>query len=118
MAKNQHIKNSLNGCATDMEKLVSIFLFISDFLSWKIYDIETIHLNVFTFLTLIIAIIIVSYFLRLVHKLVNGKLSEEDIKSLRPYVLVIFFGDSALWFPFNYHITWSFRNPKIKCNVR
>lgn len=61
-----------------MKRLESIFRSINDFLAWKIYDSETIHLTVGTFLTIIIAIIIVTYLLRLVNKLVSRKLPEED----------------------------------------
>ncbi len=61
-----------------MERLESIFKSIKDFLGWKIYDSETIHLTVGTFLTIIIAIIVVTYLLRLINKLVSRKLPEED----------------------------------------
>lgn len=78
MAKSQHIKNYLNGYAISMEKIQTFFQSIKDFLGWQIYESETIHLSVGTFLAIVIAIIIVTYVLRIVNKLVSRKLPEED----------------------------------------
>ena len=61
-----------------MEKLDSILSGLKDFLSFRLWDTETVHLTIGTFLTIILAIIIVTYLLRLIHKLVTVKLPEED----------------------------------------
>ncbi len=61
-----------------MEKLESIFDSIKDFLSYRIYDSDTVHLSVSTFLTILIALFAVTLVLRVVHKLVTAKLPEED----------------------------------------
>jgi small-conductance mechanosensitive channel len=61
-----------------MEKLDNILIGLKDFLSYCIYDSESVHLTIGTFLTIIIAIILVTYLLRLIHKLVTVKLPEED----------------------------------------
>ncbi|TMM53198.1 mechanosensitive ion channel [Maribacter algarum] len=61
-----------------MENLENVLKTIKDFLSYRIYDTETVHLTVGTFLSIIIALIIVTYVLRLVHRLVTAKLPEED----------------------------------------
>jgi small-conductance mechanosensitive channel len=61
-----------------MEKLDNILIGLKDFLSYRIYDSESVHLSIGTFLTIIIAIIFVTYLLRLIHKLVTVKLPEED----------------------------------------
>jgi len=61
-----------------MEKLDNILIGLKDFLSYRIYDSESVHLTISTFLTIIIAIILVTYLLRLIHKLVTVKLPEED----------------------------------------
>lgn len=61
-----------------MEKLESIFDSIKDFLSYRIYDSDTVHLSVSTFLTILIALFAVTFVLRVVHKLVTAKLPEED----------------------------------------
>lgn len=61
-----------------MEKLDSILSGLKDFLSFRLYDSDTVHLTIGTFLTIIVAIILVTYLLRLIHKLVTVKLPEED----------------------------------------
>lgn len=61
-----------------MENLENALKTIKDFLSYRIYDTETVHLTVGTFLSIIIALVIVTYILRLVHRLVTAKLPEED----------------------------------------
>jgi len=78
MAKNLAIKNYLNGCAIKMENLENVLKAFKDFLSYRIYDTETVHLTVGTFLSIIIALFVVTYVLRLVHRLVTAKLPEED----------------------------------------
>lgn len=78
MAKNLAIKNYLNGYVIKMEKLENVLKTIKDFLSYRIYDTETVHLTIGTFLSIIIALFIVTYVLRLVHRLVTAKLPEED----------------------------------------
>ncbi len=78
MVKNLPIRSFLNGYDIDMERVQGILKSLRDFLGWKIYDSETIHITVGTFLTIIIAIIIVTYLLRLINKLVSRKLPEED----------------------------------------
>ncbi|WP_394750491.1 mechanosensitive ion channel family protein [Spongiimicrobium salis] len=61
-----------------MEKLQDILSAIKDFLNYKILDNENVHITVGTFLTIIIAIILVTYILRLVRKLITIKLPQED----------------------------------------
>ena len=61
-----------------MEKVNSIISVIKEFLGYKIYDSETIHITVATLLTIILAIIIVTYLLKIVHRLVIKKLPEGD----------------------------------------
>lgn len=61
-----------------MERLENIFRAIGEFLKWKIYDSDTIHITVGTFFAIIISIIIVTYLLRFVNALVSRKLPEED----------------------------------------
>lgn len=61
-----------------MENLENILKAIKNFLSYRIYDSDTVHLTIGTFLTIIIAIIAVTYILKLVQKLVTAKLPEED----------------------------------------
>lgn len=78
MVKSLPIKKYLNGYVTNMERLESIFQSLKDFLGWKIYDSDTIHLTVGTFLTIIIAIVAVTFILKLINKLVSRKLPEED----------------------------------------
>lgn len=61
-----------------MENLENVLKTLKNFLSYRIYDTETVHLTVGTFLTIIIAIIAVTFILKLVHRLVTAKLPEED----------------------------------------
>ena len=61
-----------------MEKLESILTAVRDFLSYEIFDSDTVRITIGTFLTIIVAIIVVTYLLRLIHKLVTTKLPEED----------------------------------------
>ena len=94
MVKNLPIGSFLNGYATNMEKLQTILKSIYDFLSWKIYDSETIHITVVTFLTILIAIIVITYLLRFINKMVSRKLPEEDknkFKSIFSFVKYLFY---------------------------
>lgn len=61
-----------------MEKLDHILTGVKNFLSYRLYDSDPVHFTIGTFLTIIIAIIFVTYLLRLIHKLVTVKLPEED----------------------------------------
>ncbi len=61
-----------------MEKINSIISAFKDFIGYKIYDSETIHITIATLLTIIIAIIIVTYLLKIVHRLVIKKLPQGD----------------------------------------
>lgn len=61
-----------------MEKLQSVFTAIKEFLSYPILDNDTIHITISTFLSIIIAIIAVTYLLRIIRRLVTKKLPEED----------------------------------------
>lgn len=61
-----------------MEKLNNILTGLKDFLSYRIYDSDTVHLTIGTFLTIVVAIILVTYLLKLIHKIVTVKLPEED----------------------------------------
>ena len=61
-----------------MDKVKNILSVFKDFLKYEIYDSESIHITIGTFLTIIIAIIFVKYFLKIVSKLVVKKLPLED----------------------------------------
>lgn len=61
-----------------MEKLQSVFNALKEFLSYPILDNDTIHITISTFLSIIIAIIAVTYLLRIIRRLVTKKLPEED----------------------------------------
>lgn len=77
-----------------MERIQTFFQTIRDFLGWKIYDSATIHLTVGTFLIIIISIILVTYLLRLINKLVSRKLPEEDknkFESIFGFVKYLFY---------------------------
>lgn len=94
MVKSLPIENYLNGYATNMERIESIFQSLKDFLGLKIYDSETTHITVATFLTIIIAIILVTYLLRFINKLVSRKLPEEDknkFESIFGFVKYLFY---------------------------
>lgn len=61
-----------------MENLESVLNVVKNFLSQRIYDSDTVHLTVSTILTIIVSFIVVTFFLRLIHRLVTAKLPEED----------------------------------------
>lgn len=61
-----------------MERLESIWSAIKGFLTFRVIDTEDVHITVGTLLSIIIAVFIVSYILRLIHKLVTKKLPDED----------------------------------------
>ncbi|VAW11120.1 Potassium efflux system KefA protein / Small-conductance mechanosensitive channel [hydrothermal vent metagenome] len=61
-----------------MKKFENFLVLIRDFLSYRIFDSDTVRITIGTFLTIIFAIIVVTYLLRLVHKLVTAKLPKED----------------------------------------
>ncbi|MDO6604813.1 mechanosensitive ion channel family protein [Arenibacter palladensis] len=61
-----------------MEKLKNFFNGLNEFLSYKIWNGDKVDITAATFLTIIISIIVVNFFLKLIHKLVTAKLPEED----------------------------------------
>lgn len=61
-----------------MEEIQRIFSGIKEFLSYKLTYGDDIHITVGTILTIIVAIVAVTYILKLVHKLIASKLPEED----------------------------------------
>jgi len=61
-----------------MEKLKNFFNGLNEFLSYKIWNGDKVDITAATFLTIIISIILVNFFLKLVHKLVTAKLPDED----------------------------------------
>ncbi len=61
-----------------MEKLKDFFNGLNEFLSYKIWNGDKVDITAATFLTIIISIIVVNFFLKLIHKLVTAKLPEED----------------------------------------
>ncbi|WP_411031397.1 mechanosensitive ion channel family protein [Spongiimicrobium sp. 3-5] len=61
-----------------MEKLKGIFTAIKEFLLLKIYDSSDIHITIGTLLTIIVSLVLITYLLKLVRKLVTAKLPEED----------------------------------------
>jgi small-conductance mechanosensitive channel len=61
-----------------MEKLKNFFSKFNDILSYQIYDSESIHITVGTFLSIVIAVVVVTYLLRIVHNVVVKKLPESD----------------------------------------
>jgi len=61
-----------------MDKVKDILSVLKDFLGYNIYDSESIHITIGTFLTIIVALIVVTYFLKIVSKLVVKKLPVED----------------------------------------
>lgn len=61
-----------------MEKLKTIFSKFNDFFSYQIIESESIHITVGTFLSIVIAIVVVTYLLRIVHNLVVKKLPVSD----------------------------------------
>ncbi|MBC8768002.1 mechanosensitive ion channel [Arenibacter sp. BSSL-BM3] len=61
-----------------MEEIKNIVKSLNDFLAYKIWDGDKVVITAGTFLTIIISIIVVTYALKLVHRLVTSKLPEED----------------------------------------
>ena len=61
-----------------MERIYEILKAINYFLGWKIYDSDTIHITVGTFLTIVISVVLVTYLLRFINRVVSRKLPEED----------------------------------------
>ncbi len=61
-----------------MEEIGNVFKALGKFLSYKIWPGDKVEITAGTFLTIIIAIILVTYTLKLVHKLITSKLPEED----------------------------------------
>lgn len=61
-----------------MERLQNVFNALKEFLSYPVLDNDTIHITISTFLSIIIAIIAVTYLLRIIRRLVTKKLPEED----------------------------------------
>jgi len=61
-----------------MEQLRDIFSSIQDLLQKKIYDSDQIHITIATLLTIIIAIIAITFVLKLVRRIVTSKLPDED----------------------------------------
>ncbi|NNJ89931.1 MAG: mechanosensitive ion channel protein MscS, partial [Eudoraea sp.] len=61
-----------------MEKLKDIFAKFNDILSYQIYDSENIHITVGTFMSIVIAVVVVTYLLRIFHNVVVKKLPESD----------------------------------------
>jgi len=61
-----------------MEKLDNILQGLKDFLSFKIIPWGDVNITVGTLLTIVVAIFLVTYILRFVHRLVTAKLPEED----------------------------------------
>jgi len=55
-----------------MNTLESVLKALKSFSSYRIYDTETVHLTIGTFLTIVIALIVVTYVLKLVHRLVTA----------------------------------------------
>ena len=61
-----------------MDKLKELFSKFNDVLSYQIIESENIHITVGTLLSIVIAIVVVTYFLRIVHNLVVKKLPQSD----------------------------------------
>lgn len=61
-----------------MERLENFFNTLKDFLSYKLLDTETIHITIATFLILLVVLILVTYLLKFIHRLVTKKLPGED----------------------------------------
>lgn len=77
-----------------MEKIQSILSAIKEFLSYKIINSDTIHITIGTFLTIVIALIVITYLLRLIHKLVTSKLPTEDknkFESIFAFIKYLFY---------------------------
>src|SRR5690606_26222144 len=78
MEKNLPTGICLNGLNINMEEIGNVFKALGKFLSYKIWPGDKVEITAGTFLTIIIAIILVTYTLKLVHKLITSKLPEED----------------------------------------
>lgn len=61
-----------------MHTIQKIFTAIKDFLGTSLYDSATVHISLGTLLLILSAIIVVSFLLKLVRRIVNSKLPEED----------------------------------------
>ncbi len=61
-----------------MQTIQKIFTAIKDFLGTSLYDSATVHISLGTLLLILSAIIVVSFLLKLVRRIVNSKLPEED----------------------------------------
>ncbi|MEB8329736.1 mechanosensitive ion channel [Flavobacteriaceae bacterium KMM 6897] len=61
-----------------MDNLKEVWAEFKDFLSLKVLPGDTININVGTILTVIIVLVIVTFLLKFVHKVVTSKLPEED----------------------------------------
>lgn len=61
-----------------MDKLDHILSGLKDFLSFKIIPWANFDITVGTLLTIIVAIVLITYLLKLIHRLVTAKLPEED----------------------------------------
>tara|TARA_R110002167_G_scaffold11308_27_gene50199 strand:- start:288 stop:1142 length:855 start_codon:yes stop_codon:yes gene_type:complete len=61
-----------------MESTETFFSTLKGFLSFKLIDTETVHITVATFLAVIVGLVIVTFVLRIIHKLVTSKLPGED----------------------------------------
>ncbi|SHI48355.1 Mechanosensitive ion channel [Arenibacter nanhaiticus] len=61
-----------------MEKILEFLKIIKDFLTYPIVNGEKVDITAGTFLTIIIAVVVVTYLLKIVHKVVTSKLPEED----------------------------------------
>mgnify|MGYP000070300479 CR=1 FL=1 len=61
-----------------MERLEFFWSAIKRFLSFRVIDTEAVHITVGTLLSIILAVVIVSFLFKLIHRLVTKKLPEED----------------------------------------
>ncbi len=61
-----------------MEKLRTLLSKFNEYLSYQIYDSDSIHITVGTFLSIVIAVILVTYLLRIIHNVVVKNLPEAD----------------------------------------
>ncbi len=61
-----------------MEKLQNILRAIRDFMSYNLFDSEKINITVATMLAIVIALVLATYLLKWIHKVVTAKLPEAD----------------------------------------
>lgn len=61
-----------------MERLESILSAIRDFLSFRVIDTEDIHITIGTLLSIIVVVILVSFLLKVINRIITKKLPEED----------------------------------------